>query len=222
MSHRLVLAVALFVLVGLPAAGRAQCPAPSACQIVLFNGLDFTGTCLLLGAGVHDFPALNVLGNDQAKSILVGPGTVAELYEHFTPYGGLSDPSNPGVHATFTADDPNLNDDVIGGLVSSAAVFCDGDGDGVPDNRDACPNSDLSGLGATIVIDDCDSGVSNTTSPSGCTISELVTKCTAGASNHGEFVSCVAHVTNNLRSAGIITGQQKGAIQSCAGQADIP
>jgi hypothetical protein len=29
-------------------------------------------------------------------------------------------------------------------------------------------------------------------------------------------------VTNDLKKAGTITGQQKGAIQSCAAQADIP
>jgi hypothetical protein len=41
-------------------------------------------------------------------------------------------------------------------------------------------------------------------------------------SNHGQFVSCVSHMTNDLKKAGTITGQQKGAIQSCAAQADIP
>jgi Concanavalin A-like lectin/glucanases superfamily len=82
--------------------------------------------------------------------------------------------------------------------------------------EDECPNSDLS---ATVVIDGCDSGVPNTVFPSGCTISDLVVACAEGASNHGQFVSCVSHVTNDLR--GTITGQQKGAIQSCAAQANI-
>jgi hypothetical protein len=95
----------------------------------------------------------------------------------------------------------------------------DSDGDGVPDAEDGCPDSDLS---PTVAIGGCDSGVSNTVSPSGCTISDLATECTVDAANHGEFVSCVAHLTDDLRNAGIITGRQKGAIQSCAGQADIP
>jgi hypothetical protein len=44
----------------------------------------------------------------------------------------------------------------------------------------------------------------------------------AGASNHGGFVSCVSHTTNALEKAGVISGAQKGAIQSCAAQASIP
>jgi hypothetical protein len=35
-------------------------------------------------------------------------------------------------------------------------------------------------------------------------------------------VSCVAHLTNDLRKSGVINDQGKGAIQSCAGQARIP
>jgi hypothetical protein len=58
--------------------------------------------------------------------------------------------------------------------------------------------------------------------PSGCTISDLIAACAEGASSHGKFVSCVSHVINNLKKAGTITGKQKGAIQRCAAQADLP
>jgi hypothetical protein len=92
-------------------------------------------------------------------------------------------------------------------------------GDGVLDTDDNCPNSIVS---PTAVIDGCDSGVPNTIFPSGCTISDLIAACAEGASNHGQFVSCVSRMTNDLKQAGTITGQQKGAIQSCVAQADIP
>jgi hypothetical protein len=95
----------------------------------------------------------------------------------------------------------------------------DRDDDGVPDNVDQCPNSDLS---PTVVIDGCNSGVTNTLFPTGCTISDLLTACANGASNHGQFMSCVSHMTNDLKRAGTITGQQKGSIQSCVAQAHIP
>jgi hypothetical protein len=95
----------------------------------------------------------------------------------------------------------------------------DNDGDGVPHDEDECPHSDLS---TTLVIDGCNAGVPNTLFPSGCTISDLVVECAEDASNHGQFVSCISPVTNDLKKAGTITGQQKGAIQSCAAQADIP
>ncbi|MBI3941054.1 MAG: hypothetical protein HY315_09480 [Acidobacteria bacterium] len=95
----------------------------------------------------------------------------------------------------------------------------DSDGDGIADNEDDCPNSDLS---AAVVIDGCNSGVLNTLFPSGCTISDLIAACAEGAGNHGQFVRCVADLTNDLQKAGTIIGQQKGAIQSCTAQADIP
>ena len=47
-------------------------------------------------------------------------------------------------------------------------------------------------------------------------------QCANAVNNHGAFVSCVAHLTNELKKGGTITGQQKDAIQSCAAQANIP
>ena len=70
-----------------------------------------------------------------------------------------------------------------------------------------------------VVIDGCDSGVTNAVLASGRTISDLISECAKDASNHGHFASCVAHVTNDLREIRTISGQQKGAIQSCAAQA---
>ena len=104
-------------------------------------------------------------------------------------------------------------------VLESMSVSVDFDGDGVPDNKDDCPNSDLS---ATIVIDGCKTGITNTLFPSGCTISDLIAECAEGASDHGQFVSCVSGLTNALKKSGTITGQQKGTIQSCAAQAHIP
>jgi hypothetical protein len=95
----------------------------------------------------------------------------------------------------------------------------DADGDGVNDAEDHCPGSDLR---ATVVIDGCDSGVRNTGFPSGCTIADLIAACAEGVRNHGQYISCVSDMTNDLKQAGTITDQQKDAIQSCAGQADIP
>jgi len=95
----------------------------------------------------------------------------------------------------------------------------DRDGDGVLDGDDACPDSIVT---ATVVIGGCDSGVPNTVLSGGCTVADKIAQCAASASNHGAFVSCVAHLTNELKAMGIITNQQKGAIQRCAAQANIP
>jgi len=92
------------------------------------------------------------------------------------------------------------------------------DGDGVPLADDLCPDSDR---GATVVIDECDSLVDNALDTQGCTISDKVTECGDNAANHGEFVSCVAKLTNVLESSGEINGREKGEIQSCAANSSI-
>ena len=98
-------------------------------------------------------------------------------------------------------------------------IPADTDGDGIPDSLDQCPHQNLR---PTVVIAGCDSGVPNALLPTGCTVSDLVMLCAAGASNHGAFVSCVSHLTNDLKTAGIITGGQSGKIVSCAARASIP
>ncbi len=97
--------------------------------------------------------------------------------------------------------------------------LCDSDGDGVPNADDACPASDL---GATVVIDGCDSGVGNLLFADGCTITDLVLGCADGAGNHGQFVSCATQTGNGLVAAGVISGSDKGAITSCAAQSSLP
>jgi hypothetical protein len=86
-------------------------------------------------------------------------------------------------------------------------------------SEDGCPHSDFN---QNVIIDECDSEVMNYLLNDGCTIKDLIDLCTSSANNHGNFVSCVADVTNNLQKDGIITGRDKGSIQRCAAQANIP
>jgi hypothetical protein len=98
-------------------------------------------------------------------------------------------------------------------------TFPDADGDGVVDDEDCNPNSDLS---PTVVIGGHDSGVPNTLFENGCTISDEIAQIAAASTTHGEFVSGVAAYTNGLEASGVITGRQKGKIQSAAAKARIP
>jgi hypothetical protein len=78
---------------------------------------------------------------------------------------------------------------------------------------------------ATVTIDGCDSGVENRITPGSCGImmSDVIDVLEAGTyRNHGQFVRAVAHVVNGWFAAGLITLEEKDAIMSCAGQANIP
>jgi hypothetical protein len=67
----------------------------------------------------------------------------------------------------------------------------------------------------TLKIGSCDTGVPSAL-PTGLLLHAKVDQCAAGASNRGQFVSCVNGVTNAAKDAGLITGRQKGAITACA------
>ena len=116
--------------------------------------------------------------------------------------------------------EPNINSDLTHSVDLTRQEMIDigwfSDGDGVPDGVDQCIGSSRD---ATVIIDGCNSGVPNTTFPTGCRISDQINDCAVGAGNHGAFVSCVADLTNTLKANGTISGSQKGAIQSCAARA---
>ncbi len=115
--------------------------------------------------------------------------------------------------------EPPSSAPLVDARLSGAFGPLDLDGDGIADDDDACPASDLR---ATVVIDGCDLGVANAVDGDGCSIADLVAEVAAGAANRGEFVSGVAHLLNDLKKDGVISGRDKGAIQRCAAQADLP
>jgi probable HAF family extracellular repeat protein len=100
-----------------------------------------------------------------------------------------------------------------------ANLHIDTDGDGIPDDDDACPFSDLS---ETVVIDGCDSDVDNVLLEDGCTISDLISKCADNAKNHRKFVRCVSHLLRDLKKQKIITRKEKRAVRRCAVKTNIP
>lgn len=77
-------------------------------------------------------------------------------------------------------------------------------------------------LNPTVVIDGCDSEVTNILLPKGYSLADEIAMCAESAKNHGKFMSCVSHMTNDLKKDGIITGKEKDAILSCAAKASLP
>lgn len=105
-------------------------------------------------------------------------------------------------------------DDLTFELLRDAGwTFPDADADGVVDDEDCNPNSDTN---TTIIIGGIDTGVPNQLFANGCTMSDLLSELKAGATNHGDYVSAVSHLTNQWKSDGLISGSNKGAIQSAA------
>ena len=103
--------------------------------------------------------------------------------------------------------------------LAECAVEDDSDNDGVPDEEDGCPDSDLT---PEIAIDDCDTGVENQMLDDGCTMADLIIRCVDDVVNHGAFVRCVSHLTNLWKCQRSINGGEKGAIMGCAGQSSFP
>ena len=123
---------------------------------------------------------------------------------------------------------------------------CDGDddNDGLTDTKDNCQfvananqaNFDGDGQGDACDSDDDNDGVADSADicpwtpakvaavpANGCSVDQSC-PCsgprgtTTAWSNHGQYTSCVAQATNALVSAGLMTGQQKGVVQSAAAQ----
>jgi hypothetical protein len=160
-------------------------------------------------------------GADPAgKALLNTPNPVqpGSSISHWDPIAFPNQLMEPAINSDLTHSVKEPQDLTLAEM-RDVGWFPDADVDGVPDDSDCEPHSDFS---ATVVIGGCNSGVPNTFFLSGCTIKDLINHIAAGANNHGAFVSGVAQLTNALKKDGIITGAQKGAIQSCAAQARIP
>jgi hypothetical protein len=180
---------------------RADLAHPGTYQIELWDSPNSSADKIVLGS-FQPLIANQSAWELRTLTFTAPSGAATHPVLAFRPLGSAEGDAYPGI------------DNVV--LV---AFSSDDDEDGVPNDQDQCPHSDLS---PTVVIDGCNSRVTNTLFATGCTISDLIAECAKGASNHDEFVTCVASLTNDLKKAGTITRQQQGAIQSCAGQANIP
>jgi PA domain len=151
----------------------------------------------------------------------------ARVYAPFPVVGGSSISHYDTVASRNLLMEPAINGDLTHNLrapfdltyelMRDIGWYPHADGDLVNDEVDCNSQSDFR---LTIVIGDIDTGVPNQFFTNGCTSSDLIEAQRDGASNHGEFVSGVAHLTNQWVSAGLITTNQKGAVQSAAARSN--
>ncbi|MGI8733275.1 MAG: PA domain-containing protein [Pyrinomonadaceae bacterium] len=110
-------------------------------------------------------------------------------------------------------------DDLTLELMRDIGWFPDADNDGLATASDCDDTSDFR---ANVFVGTCDTGVPNLFFTSGCTTNDLIQAIGASSSNHGEYVSSIGKLANQLKKAGLITPAQKDAIMSCAGSSKIP
>lgn len=155
-------------------------------------------------------------------TFLVPPISYTHIGEKFYElFGGTpSDlsPSGETVTVTGTAN--------VDFFTSNLTIGCEGPGcradtddDGLPDDQDACPMSDVR---ATVVLDGCRTGVDNVLDDAGCTVVDRLDACAAQAKNHGHYVACVAKRALSFYRQGLISGKDKAKLVVCAAKADIP
>lgn len=120
---------------------------------------------------------------------------------NFDPYGDVIKSTNPHIgYCEYHVD-------------------IDSDGDGVPDDEDLMPNSNME---ETVVIEDCNSSVENIALGEGYMLSDKIDEIEAADyRNHGQFVKATAHYLNYLLKQGIITYNEKDMMMSCAGSSSI-
>lgn len=163
-------------------------------------------------------------------------GEIEDFWVYASEDGGLYRPivtQTEETSETFTGEDGKTYDflcvavDTAGnaeaqGLIAEASttvqVQNDGDGDGVPDTSDACPNTDFT---MSVIVGGCDSGVANR-NPDGCSIMDRIEEITGRVADHDAFVRKVALMARQLVRDGVIIGVEAGAIRQCSNVANLP
>jgi hypothetical protein len=158
---------------------------------------------------------------------------------------GIGDVCEPDGDADGVIDDndncvstPNSDQQDTDGDGQGNACDADNDDDGVNDNTDNCPlvpnagqadfdsdgqgdacDADVDGDGANDAEDQClGTAPGQVTDGAGCSIAQLCPcENPSGWKNHGEYVKCVAHTSEDFLDLGLITEAQKDALVSEAG-----
>jgi hypothetical protein len=87
------------------------------------------------------------------------------------------------------------------------------DFDGVPDGVDQCPGSDRR---ATVFIQGCDTHVPNTTSTTGCRVSDYFKACEGLDPGSRELAACLVSISKPLTRSGMVAPRQLSGILACA------
>ncbi|HUP96581.1 MAG TPA: PA domain-containing protein [Usitatibacter sp.] len=153
-------------------------------------------------------------GADRHGRVLLNtpnPVVPGSSVSHWDPIAAPNQLMEPNINSDLQLEvDPP--EDLTRAQLRDVGWYPDGDQDFVADDAgDQCLGSDLS---VTVVVGGKDTGIGNTFFTNGCSIRDLVSKCKAGARNHGAYVSCTANLANTLVRLGFMTTDQVGLLQS--------
>jgi PA domain-containing protein len=181
------------------------------------DGLTFVGTSLVsANIGVDPNIRAGADASNHARLYAPSPVSAGSSVSHYDTVAFKNLLMEPAINADLTHK-LKAPDDLTLELMRDIGWFPDKDLDGVADGADCEAQSNFS---PTIIIGGEDTGVANMLFSNGCTTSDLIAHIAADAKNHGQFVSGVSHLTNDLKDEGLISGADKGAIQSAAAHAN--
>ncbi len=157
--------------------------------------------------------------DELGRALMNAPNPVqpGSSISHWDPIASRNQLMEPAINADLTHSVVPPQDLSLP-LMRDVGWFPDGDVDGLEDALDRCSASVLA---PTVVIPPTDTGVPNLQFTNGCTLQDLINECAVGAKNHGKFVSCVSHLTNDLKKQGVLTSAQRSAIVKAAARSDI-
>jgi PA domain-containing protein len=180
------------------------------------DGLAILGQALV-SASIDVDPTVRAGATPAGRARLYAPFPVSpgSSVSHYDTVAFKNLLMEPAINADLTHDLKAPNDLTLE-LLRDVGWFADADLDGVADEADCSVHSNFA---PTIVIDGENTGVANILFSNGCTTADLIAQIQGSATNHGEFVSGVAHLTNDLRDAGVLTNDDKSAIQTAAAHA---
>jgi hypothetical protein len=172
------------------------------------------GAWYALSGAAGSGPGANVVSLDEyiaefPNATIVNSSTGQGGVRLVTGFGGPADWGNFVGNADCFA---------INGTTFDFEADNDSDNDGVPNDEDHCPNSDLR---AKVDVGNGPTNINNDVDVEGCSIQDLVNECADHARNHGAYVSCIAHLANDLRKAGVLTDGESTALKNGAAKSSV-
>jgi hypothetical protein len=136
------------------------------------------------------------------------PRVAGSAMSHWDPIAAPNQLMEPDIAVDLSVGVEPPNDLTLS-LLKDLGWFSDFDG--VPEGIDQCPGSDRR---TTLFIQDCDTHVPNTTSSTGCRVSDYFRAC-EGLWAARELAACLVSASKPLTRSGMVASRQLSAILAC-------